>query len=194
MVFGYAMNRLLIFFLASIAFSQEPQSPSDSEPWIVIDPLAAEDKYDDAKAQFSNDPNFASFVEGRVGGRHPDRRFSGPYVDGVDDNYYRYARTKKSWMIGWMTERRYSYINPVPKIINGQKYYDAIWSDVRVWPPGSEQLKKEVKRYFDEQFQEQQKRAARRIAAEDYQRKQDGLRRKKQSLEKELAEINSQIE
>lgn len=179
-----------LLLITTITFSQEPQSPSDLESWILINPHSGDIKFRYAWAQFSNDPTFQNYVEGRVNSHHPDGRFSGPYTEGIDDNYYKYARTKKEWMIPWEV-RNIKYTIGLTK---WSQQYDYGIIPTTFWPPNSEKLQAEVKKYFDDQFKEQKKRYEARIIAEDYKRQQDGLKRRKADLEKQLKEIEAQIE
>lgn len=181
------MIKLLLTLLVVL---QIPNPTPEPESWILINPRSGDTKFLYAWAQFSNDPTFPTYVEGRVKAHHPDGRFSGPYTEGVADNYYKYARTKKEWMIPWE-------IKNVRYTIGATKWsqqYEYGVIPTTFWPKNSDQLQAEIKKYFDDQFQEQKKRYEARIIAEDYKRQQDGLKRRKADLEKQLQQIEAQIE
>jgi hypothetical protein len=161
---------LTLFWIGAFVSSQEPPSLSDTE-WVT--PRFEEDHA--AKTQFSNDPGFKTFVEGRYNGKLPDGTFVGPY-DGQTD-LYKYARTTEERRIKWRYVPLY-YFDSGRWKVGG---YDRRYPDV--------QTQIEVQRYWydmprpPDRYKEQ--------LAKD---KQDALRRQKAELEKQLKEIEGQIE
>lgn len=78
---------------------------SGDEPWIT--PRFDVDHA--AKTQFSNDPTFSTFVEGRFNGMTPNREYVGPYDEKTKTTIYKYARTTESRRIKWRYVPLYYY-------------------------------------------------------------------------------------
>jgi hypothetical protein len=97
----------MIFLLWLLLLSNEEFNavvPID-EPWIT--PRFEVDHA--AKTQFSNDPTFSTFVEGRFNGMTPNREYVGPYDEKTKTTIYKYARTTESRRIKWRYVPLYYY-------------------------------------------------------------------------------------
>ena len=95
----------LAVFLSAPAIGQDPPSPSDTTAWFA--PRFEVDHA--AKTQFSNDPTFSTFVEGRFNGMLPGGEYVGPYDAEAKTSVYKYARTTIERRIKWRYVPLYYY-------------------------------------------------------------------------------------
>lgn len=132
-----------LLILLVVAQMPEPPSPSDGQAWFS--PRYPVDHA--AKTQFSNDPAFGTFVEGRFNGMLPGGEYIGPYDAATQTHVYRYARTTLDRRIKWRYVPLYYYDSTL-KADGSKAYTLKLGGYDRRYPDGA--TAREVQKYWYE--------------------------------------------